>query len=43
MNIFIDLTNERKKIKIVEENIIVERFDANRNNLTFDSYEQVLY
>ena len=32
-----------RKFKVVEENIIVERFDANRNNLTFDSYEQVLY
>ena len=32
-----------RKFKVVEENIIVERFDVNRNNLTFDSYEQVLY
>jgi len=32
-----------RKFKVVGENIIVERFDANRNNLKFDSYEQVLY
>ena len=32
-----------RKFKVAGENIIVERFDANRNNLTFDSYEQVLY
>ena len=32
-----------RKSKVAGENIIVERFDANRNNLTFDSYEQVLY
>ena len=43
MNIFIDLRNEKENLELLEKISSLKDLTQIENNLTFESFEQVLY